>query len=479
MQVSGSGGSPPGRLFVGGTASHVGKSWFVTAICAWLRRRGYRVAPFKAQNMSNNSYPCLDGGEIGRAQVAQAWACGLEPETAMNPVLLKPAGNSMCQVVVRGRVWKTLHAREYFQHAPELTQEILRAWSDLAARFDFIVIEGAGSVAEVNLQKYDLVNFGFARRVQAPALLVADIERGGVFASVLGTLQLLPDEDRALVRSFAVNRFRGDLSLFEEGCAFLQQASGLPCLGVFPHLDGVRLEAEDSLSVPAPAASAPPSAEVAIVRLPCISNATDFELIRDPVWIERPVNARFKTVILPGTKNTIADLRWLRQQGLDSWILAQHAEGARIAGVCGGYQMLGRRIEDPLGVEGPPGGAPGLGLLPVVTVMTAEKQVRRRMARTCEGVAVEGYEIHMGVTVPVEPLPPLFTLEDGTPEGVRLPDVVGTYLHGALRHPELLERVLGVPSLPASPFARTAEALVGWFERYSRNFEQLYLHAAR
>lgn len=466
----------PRSLFVGGTASHVGKSWFVTAICSWLRQRGWRVAPFKAQNMSNNSYPCLDGGEIGRAQVVQARACGLEPETAMNPILLKPAGESLCQVVVRGRVWKTVRARDYYQDYHLLLEEVLRAWAELSARFDFIVIEGAGSVAEVNLRRFDLVNFGFAGRIQAPALLVADIERGGVFASVLGTLQLLAPEDRALVRSFAVNRFRGDLSLFDEGRAFLEQASGLPCLGVFPYDPGIRLEAEDSLSVPPAAASVPPRAACAIIRLPRLSNSTDLELIREPFWIDRPVEAGFDVVILPGTKNTIADLRWIRRQGLDAWILAQHRAGARIVGICGGFQMLGLQVDDPEGAEGgAPSSEPGLGLLPVTTVMGRQKHVRRRMGVTREGISVSGYEIHMGLTAAVRPLPFLFRLEDGSQEGARLDKVIGTYLHGALRCSSFLRHVIGVQALDAPPFEHTAGRLAAWFDQHAPAFARLYL----
>lgn len=466
---------PARCLFVGGTASHVGKSWFVTAMGAWLRRRGISVAPFKAQNMSNNSYPCIDGGEIGRAQVVQAWACGLEPETAMNPILLKPAGDSRCQVVVRGKVWKTVSAREYYQHCEALREEVLRAWSELAARYEFLLIEGAGSVAEVNLQPFDLVNFGFARRVGAPALLVADIDRGGVFASLLGTLQLLAAEDRRLVRSFAINRFRGDRSLFDEGKRYLEAASGLPCLGVFPFLDDVVLEAEDSLSVPPVTETIPPEATCAIVRLPRISNSTDFELLEGAVWIDRPVPQRFHTIVLPGTKNTIADLRWLKQRGLDHWIRAQHRAGSQVVGICGGYQMLGRRVEDPLGIEGPPTTEPGLDLLPVVTTMAPDKQVRRRIGRTAEGLRVEGYEIHMGVTVPAEPLPALFTLEDGAPEGVRLPGVVATYLHGALRSAEFVRRVLGLAARLAPAFDEIANRLADWFEEHNCGFEKIYL----
>ncbi|HEY1497725.1 MAG TPA: cobyric acid synthase, partial [Candidatus Solibacter sp.] len=247
-------------IFVGGTSSHAGKSWMVTAICAWLRSRGVRVAPFKAQNMSNNSYPCRAGGEIGRAQAAQAWACGLEPEPAMNPILLKPNSDCGSQVVVHGKLWKTLPARAYYEHFDFLLHHVLQAYSDLASRFDVIVIEGAGSVTELNLRQFDLVNLGLATRLCAPWLLVADIERGGVFASVLGTVGLLTPEERALMRAFAVNKFRGELSLFEDGQRILEERTGRPCLGVFPYADGIDLDDEDSLSIPAPSldSAAPP-----------------------------------------------------------------------------------------------------------------------------------------------------------------------------------------------------------------------------
>ena len=286
-------------IFIGGTASNVGKSWMTTALCRLLHRRGVRVAPFKAQNMSNNSYPCAGGaGEIGRSQVAQAQACGLAPEPAMNPVLLKPCGESRSQVIVHGRVWRTLDARDYYGHVPYLRQQALDAYIDLAQRCDVVVMEGAGSVAELNLADRDFTNLSMARAVGARALLVADIERGGVFASVLGTLELLVPEERELIQCFAVNRFRGDRSLFDDGVKILERRSGIPCLGVFPHAGGIQLDAEDSLAVTAGGGSV----NVAIVCFPRISNSTDFRLLGGAAWVERPVDRQFDFVILPGSR---------------------------------------------------------------------------------------------------------------------------------------------------------------------------------
>src|SRR6186713_1382000 len=254
-------------LFVGGTSSNAGKSWMATAICAWLRQRGLSVAPFKAQNMSNNSYPCRAGGEIGRAQVAQAEACGLEPEPAMNPILLKPAGNGTSQVIVNGRLWKTLSAREYYTHTDELRTHVLRAYADLGSRFEVIVIEGAGSVSELNLRDHDLVNLGLVTRIRAPWLLVADIERGGVFGSVVGTAHLLSAEERALFLGFAINKFRGDMSLFDEGVRMLEERTASRCLGVFPCAAALQLDAEDSLALRTqPSSRAPAGARMAIVN---------------------------------------------------------------------------------------------------------------------------------------------------------------------------------------------------------------------
>jgi adenosylcobyric acid synthase len=355
-------------LFVGGTSSNAGKSWMATAICAWLRNRGLSVAPFKAQNMSNNSYPCREGGEIGRAQVAQAEACGLEPEPSMNPILLKPGGNGSSQVIVNGRLWKTLTAREYYAQADQLRPIVAAAYEDLARRFDAIVIEGAGSVSELNLRQHDLVNLGLVTRIRSPWILVADIERGGVFASVIGTAHLLSPEERALFRGFAINKFRGDATLFDDGVLLLERETEAPCFGVFPYAADIHLDAEDSLALNTrPRTPAPPGGRTAIVKFPHLSNATDFRLLTWADWIVGPSTAEFDFIILPGSKNTIADLNWLRSVGLAGWIVDRHGSGTRVIGICGGFQMLGRQIDDPTGIESDARSAAGLGLIPSTT----------------------------------------------------------------------------------------------------------------
>lgn len=449
-------------IFVGGTGSNVGKSWFATALCRLLARRGRRVAPFKAQNMSNNSFPCREGGEIGRAQVAQAEACGLEPRVAMNPVLLKPTGDGHSQVILHGKVWRTLSAREYYGHAPFLRQEALKAYEMLAASVDVIVLEGAGSVAELNLQGRDFTNLSMAYAVGARGLLVADIERGGVFASVLGTLDLLPPEHRKLIRSFAVNRFKGDRSLFAEGVTILEERSGLPCLGVFPFEHNLHLDAEDSLASTSSGRDDQHHAPIAIVRFPRISNTTDFRLLPNAHWLERPNQQRYRFVILPGTKSTLADLHWLWRSGFAAWVLRQHELGATVIGICGGYQMLGEAIHDPQGVEGTPASAKGLCLLPVRTEMDPDKTTRTRQAKTPGGTPFPAYEIHMGRTEATKALQPFAILEDGSPEGAILDRVQGTYLHGALESSEVVAEIFGFT--PALSKDHHYDALADWLE---------------
>lgn len=461
-------------LFIGGTGSNVGKSWMVTAICASLRRRGLRVAPFKAQTMSNHSYPCVDGGEIGRAQVVQAQACGLDPVSAMNPILLKPNANGTSQVVVRGRAWRTLTARDYHLVVRDLWPEIDAAHAELARDADVVVMEGAGSVSEINLRGVDVTNLAMAARVDAPWVMVADIERGGVFAAVAGTVGLIDDDDRRRLRGVLVNKFRGDLSLFDDGRRLMGERCGTPCLGVWPYASDIAVDAEDSLAMPAPervAARGAGAASVAIVRLPVLSNGTDFRLLAWADWIDTPGARRYDVVIVPGTKDTIGALAWMKARRLDAWIRDQHASGATVIGICGGFQILGETIADPDGVESSRGVATGLGLLPVDTVLTPVKTTAVRRATTPGGATFDAYEIHVGVTTARARLEPFAHLEDGRPEGVRHGRVIGTYLHGALENGAVCAELLGIdmPDLPdrASTYTRLAD----WFDAHGAAFE--------
>lgn len=468
-------------LFVGGTSSNAGKSWMVTALCAWLRRRGVSVAPFKAQNMSNNSYPCTAGGEIGRAQVAQAEACGLDPEPAMNPILLKPTGHGRSQVVVNGRVWRTLAAREYYAVVDELRPHVLAAYASLASRFDVVVIEGAGSVSELNLRGHDLANLGLVTRLDVPWIVVADIERGGIFASVVGTAQLLSTHERDLFRGFAINKFRGDLSLFGEGVRILEEKTSSPCLGVFPFATHVHLDAEDSLALDTRHRAQPPAgARIAIVRLPHLSNATDFRLLTWAEWIDAPSISEYDFVVLPGTKNTVDDLGWLHRAGLATWIKAQHTAGATVVGICGGFQMLGRRVTDPTGVESMTTAAEGLSMLPAETVMTGRKRTGAVRARLPNGIPFGGYAIHAGRTTAIDVghVDPFATLEDGSHDGMRRGRVIGTYLHGALENPAVCEHVFGVRP-PSYLKEASYERLADWFDAHARHVDRWGLPALK
>jgi adenosylcobyric acid synthase len=448
-----------------------------------------RVAPFKGQNMSLNSYPCAGGGEIGRAQVAQAEACGLEPLADMNPILLKPTSLDASQVIVNGRVWKQLSAAAYYTHYEFLLEQVTAAFERLSAQFEFIVMEGAGSASEINLRSRDLVNLPLAVRFKAPALLVAAIDRGGVFASVAGTFALLEPCEKELLRGFVINRFRGDPAIFGDGCETLEHLTGRPCLGLFPHAEDIRLDDEDIVSLEDRPAQANGNGglRVAIIQLPHISNFTDFRLLTGADYVTEPTEETPDCIILPGSKNTLGDLRWLRAQGLDRWILACHARGAAVWGICAGYQMLGRRVSDPAGVESSEGSADGLGLLPTETVMLAEKTTRVVQARSALNEArFEAYEIHMGETRPASETP--FAWVDGRPEGYCREGLVGTYLHGALESHHVLAPLLAdaarrrgksfdPSTIQGISKQQHYDRLADWFEHNvdMARFEELYL----
>ncbi|MBM3725415.1 MAG: cobyric acid synthase [Acidobacteria bacterium] len=460
-------------IFVGGTASHAGKSWMTAAICRYLYRRGLRVAPFKAQNMSNNSFPCATGGEIGRAQVAQAEACGIEPTTDMNPILLKPSADTRSQVVLNGRIWRSLPAASYYQQFDFLLGQVLDAYERLSRAYEVIVIEGAGSMAELNLRGTDLVNFGLATRINAPVLLVGDIDRGGIFASLIGTVELVEPAERDLIRALAVNKFRGDINLFLNGVEMIEKRTGKPNLGVFPYARDIHLDEEDGVSLER--AHKGPS-DMAIVALPRISNLTDFRLLQDARWIRHPVPGFYEWIFLPGTKSTAEDLAWLRSTGLADWLLAQHEAGANIVGICGGYQMLGESVEDPYAVESANAFVAGLGLLPIRTVMAREKATIAVEAQTPGGAVFRAYEIHMGRTTTPPGAQP-FASVNGLPEGLRHRRCIGTYLHGALEDAAVLSELLGRPIEPPPPREESYDRLGEWFAAHAdiKRFEELFL----
>ncbi len=435
-------------IMVQGTMSGAGKSLLCAALCRIFAQDGYRTAPFKSQNMALNSFVTRDGLEMGRAQVVQAQAAGVEPDVRMNPILLKPSSDIGSQVIVNGEVRGDMPAKEYFRRKKALIPDILRAYDGLASEFDIIVIEGAGSPAEINLKADDIVNMGLARLVAAPVLLAGDIDRGGVFGQLYGTVELLEPDERARICGLIINKFRGDVEILRPGLAMLEEKTRLPVVGVVPYLK-VDIEDEDSLSERLQQKNAVKPLDVAIVRLPHISNFTDFmPLEQHPLLGVRYVQAARELgmpdlIILPGTKNTVNDLLWLRQCGLETAVQKLARRGTPVLGVCGGYQMLGGMLDDSAGTEsGRPQTLRGLELLPTRTVFTLEKrraQVTATAAAPFAGAALTGYEIHTGRTT-VEGAP-FCTLADGTPDGCVQGSVFGTYLHGLFDSGELTEKL--------------------------------------
>lgn len=440
-----------------GTGSDVGKSLIVAGLCRALNNRGLKVAPFKPQNMSNNAAVTVDGGEIGRAQALQARAARRDPVTAMNPVLLKPEGETGSQVVVRGKRRASLSARQYWVDRGQLLPEVMAAFSELAADVEYVLVEGAGSASEVNLRAGDIANFGFARAANVPVVLIGDIHRGGVIASIVGTLDVIEPDDAALVRASLVNKFFGDPLLFESGKTYLETRTGLPCLGPVPHFTGAaRLPAEDALALE-DYAGGQGALHIAVPRLPRIANFDDLDPLRAEPGVTltlvqpgQPVPRDAELVLLPGSKATRADLDELRANGWDIDIYTHHRTGGRVLGICGGYQMLGRTIADPEGIEGPPGTSQGLGLLQVDTVLAPTKQLRTEQAvHLPSGETLSGYHMHMGITSGPDRARPFARIGSETDGAISADGrVFGTYLHGLFAADRFRSAFLGASSEP-------------------------------
>jgi len=427
-------------IMLQGTGSDVGKTVLVAGLCRAARRRGLEVRPFKPQNMSNNAAVADDGGEIGRAQWLQALACGVAPSVHMNPVLLKPQSDRGSQVVLHGKVVATAGARDYQRLKASFMDAVLSSFAKLGEEADLVIVEGAGSPAEVNLRANDIANMGFATRTSTPVVLVGDIDRGGVIASLVGTHAVLDAADRAMVRGYIINKFRGDPSLFDDGLAIVTRHTGWSCFGIVPWLaEAGRLPAEDSVVLERATAGAPGPLRIAVPMLPRIANFDDLDPLKAEAGVELVmvragghIPADAALVILPGSKSTIADLNWLVANGLDIDIRAHVRRGGHVLGICGGYQMLGRRVSDPDGVEGTSTEAEGLGLLDIETVLEPHKVVRNITAVSTDGgFPVEGYEIHMGRTTGPDCARPMVIVE-GAPDGAASADgrVRGCYLHG-------------------------------------------------
>jgi adenosylcobyric acid synthase len=423
-----------------GTGSDVGKSLIVAGLARAFTNRGLQVRPFKPQNMSNNAAVTVDGGEIGRAQALQARAARVASTVHMNPVLLKPETTTGAQVIVQGQRQASMTARDYFRSRMQFMPAILDSFRRLAADADLVLVEGAGSPGEINLRNGDLANMGFAAAADLPAVLIGDIHRGGVIASIAGTFDILPDEDRARLKAFLINKFHGDPDLFSEGRSFLERRTGTPCLGIVPHFAEARmLPAEDAVALEEALASQPGGLKIAVLRLPRIANFDDLDPLRlEPsvslcfVQPGEPIPADARLVIIPGSKSTIADLSALRREGWDIDLKAHVRRGGLVLGLCGGYQMLGRRISDPDGLEGPPGSLDGLGLLDAETTLLPDKTLTLASGTHAPtGQPIAGYEIHLGRTEGPACARP-FALLDGRADGAisATGQVMGTYLHG-------------------------------------------------
>jgi len=446
-----------------GTGSDVGKSIITAGFCRILRRHGYSVSPFKAQNMALNSFVTMEGKEMGRAQVMQAYAAQILPHSDMNPVLLKPSGQAITQVIVQGKVMTTASAKGYYQMKDLLFTSVLESYHRLAENYNALVLEGAGSTTEMNLKKGDIVNIEMAKKVHAPVIIVADIDKGGIFASLIGTMKLLTRKEKKLVIGFIINKFRGDPSLFSDGIRFLERKTGKPVFGVLPYFTDIRLPEEDSVALQQGKKGSikqGAAVRIAVIHLPFISNYTDF----DPLEIEDSVSVTYThepqdipestVVIIPGTKNTIEDLCWLKSSGFEEAFQRHIKIGKSLIGICGGYQMLGKYIEDPHEVETNLKRAEGLGFLDIHTILEREKTLTRVQgscrieeinSKKSRGIPVKGYEIHMGITQRAKGIKPAFDLREENNTAAQVHEdgavskdqkVWGTYLHGIFENDE-------------------------------------------
>jgi adenosylcobyric acid synthase len=434
-------------LMIQGTTSDAGKTTLVAGLCRSFARRGIRVAPFKPQNMALNSAVAADGGEIGRAQAVQAQAAGIPSSHDMNPILLKPNSDTGAQVIIQGYAIDSMEACRFHDYKSVAKQAVLESYARLSQDYTTILVEGAGSPAEINLRENDIANMGFAEAVDCPVILVADIDRGGVFAHIIGTMALLSSSEQQRIIGFVINRFRGDIALLQSGLDWLEKQTGKPVLGVLPYLHGLHLEAEDAITTQQVDKTAD-TLQVIVPVLPRISNHTDF----DPLRLHPQVNLQFiglqetpppaDLIIIPGSKSVCADLTALRQAGWESAILRHLRYGGRVLGICGGFQMLGQRIDDPLGLEGQTNSIAGLGLLDIETTLKPEKTLRN-VSGYLDNTIVSGYEIHAGVTKGKGLNKSLIQFEDYT-DGARSPDdqIWGTYLHGLFESPSACDAIL-------------------------------------
>ena len=449
-------------LMVQGTTSDAGKSTVVAALCRLLKQRGVQVAPFKPQNMALNSAVTADGGEIGRAQALQAIAAGVAPHTDMNPVLLKPSSDTGAQVIIHGKVRAEMNARDYHQYKTIAMGAVLESYGRLRGQYASVIVEGAGSPAEINLRERDIANMGFAEAVDCPVILIADIDRGGVFAHIVGTLSCLSQSEQDRIVGFVINRFRGDIALLEPGLDWLEAQTGKPVLAVLPYLHGLFLDAEDAVQ---PVQASSGAFKVVVPSVPRMSNHTDFDALR----VHPDVDLRFvrqgkakpacDLLIIPGSKNTREDLAWLLEQGWGDYLVRHLRYGGKVIGICGGFQMLGTSVADPHGVEGAAGMSSGLGLLAMHTELTREKRLAQVTGHCAfDGAAVSGYEIHMGISSGAALARPAFVI-DGREEGARSDDdqILGSYLHGMFDSPPACAALLRWAGLHSTALVDTAQ----------------------